>query len=127
MQISIFDMYIPCEASSGTLLHQNRKLFSRFFLQNRLFCLCRLPAVHIDCLKSVLYFFLALLQLVRIFIRVMLCRPLLLVPFLKFFTDELSVHRFATSAYPLLCPTSIIHSININFMKSIVKNKFHKC
>jgi transcription termination factor Rho len=44
-QISIFDMYIPCEASSETLLHQNRKLSSRISLQNRLFCLCRLPAV----------------------------------------------------------------------------------
>ena len=38
-QISIFDMYIPCEASSWTLLHQNRKLSSRISLQNRLFCL----------------------------------------------------------------------------------------
>ena len=47
-QISIFDMYmyIPCEASSRTLLHQNRKLSSRNSLQNRLFCLCRLPAVQ---------------------------------------------------------------------------------
>ena len=45
-QISIFDMYIPCEASSWTLLHQNRKLSSRISLQNRLFCLCRLPAVR---------------------------------------------------------------------------------
>ena len=43
--MSIFDMYIPCEASSWTLLHQNRKLSSRISLQNRLFCLCRLPAV----------------------------------------------------------------------------------
>jgi hypothetical protein len=33
------------EASSGTLLHQNRKLSSRISLQNQLFCLCRLPAV----------------------------------------------------------------------------------
>ena len=33
-------MYIPCEASSWTLLHQNRKLSSRIALQNRLFCLC---------------------------------------------------------------------------------------
>ena len=40
-------MYIPCEASSGTLLHQNRKLSSRISLQNQLFCLCRLPAVNI--------------------------------------------------------------------------------
>ena len=39
-------MYIPCEASSWTLLHQNRKLSSRISLQNRLFCLCRLPAVY---------------------------------------------------------------------------------
>ena len=39
-------MYIPCEASSCTLLHQNRKLSSRISLQNQLFCLCRLPAVH---------------------------------------------------------------------------------
>ena len=39
-------MYIPCEASSWTLLHQNRKLSSRISLQNQLFCLCRLPAVY---------------------------------------------------------------------------------
>ena len=39
-------MYIPCEAFSGTLLHRNRKLSSRISLQNRLFCLCRLPAVR---------------------------------------------------------------------------------
>jgi hypothetical protein len=38
-------MYIPCEASSWTLLHQNRKLSSRISLQIQLFCLCRLPAV----------------------------------------------------------------------------------
>ena len=38
-------MYIPCEASSWTFLHQNRKLSSRISLQNQLFCLCRLPAV----------------------------------------------------------------------------------
>ena len=38
-------MYIPCEASSWTLLHQKRKLSSRISLQNQLFCLCRLPAV----------------------------------------------------------------------------------
>ena len=38
-------MYKPCEASSWTLLHQNRKLSSRISLQNQLFCLCRLPAV----------------------------------------------------------------------------------
>ena len=38
-------MYIPCEASSWTLLHQNRKLSSRISLQNQLFCLCRLPVV----------------------------------------------------------------------------------
>jgi hypothetical protein len=38
-------MYIPCEASSWTLLHQNRKLSSRIALQNQLFCLCRLLAV----------------------------------------------------------------------------------
>ena len=38
-------MYIPCKASSWTLLHQNRKLSSRISLQNQLFCLCRLPAV----------------------------------------------------------------------------------
>jgi hypothetical protein len=44
-KISIFDMYIPCEASSWTLLHQNRKLSSRISLQNQLFCLYRLPAV----------------------------------------------------------------------------------
>jgi hypothetical protein len=43
--MSIFDMYIPCEASSWTLLHQHRKLSSRISLQNQLFCLCRLPAV----------------------------------------------------------------------------------
>ena len=42
----MFDMYIPCEASSWTLLHQNRKLSSRISLQNRLFCLCGLPAVN---------------------------------------------------------------------------------
>ena len=48
-QISIFDMYIPCEASSWTLLHQNRKLSSRISLQNRLFCLCWLPAVYCSC------------------------------------------------------------------------------
>jgi hypothetical protein len=40
-KIWIFDMYIPCEASSWTLLHQNRKLSSRISLQNQLFCLCR--------------------------------------------------------------------------------------
>jgi hypothetical protein len=45
-KISIFDMYIPCEASSWTLLHQNRKLSSRISLQNQLFCLYRLPAVN---------------------------------------------------------------------------------
>ena len=45
-QISIFDMYIPCEASSWTLLHQNRKLSSRISLPNQLFCLCRLPALY---------------------------------------------------------------------------------
>jgi len=45
MKISIFDMYILCEASSWTPLHQNRKLSSRISLQNQLFCLCRLPAV----------------------------------------------------------------------------------
>jgi hypothetical protein len=44
-KISIFDMYIPCEASSWTLLHQNRKLSSRISLQNQLFCFCRLPVV----------------------------------------------------------------------------------
>jgi hypothetical protein len=44
-KISIFVMYIPCEASSWTLLHQNRKLSSRISLQNQLFWLCRLPAV----------------------------------------------------------------------------------
>ena len=38
-------MYIPCEASTWTLLHQNRKLSSRISLQNQLFCLWRLPAV----------------------------------------------------------------------------------
>ena len=38
-------MYIPCEASSWTLIHQNRKLSWRISLQNQLFCLCRLPAV----------------------------------------------------------------------------------
>jgi hypothetical protein len=38
-------MYIPCEASSWTLLQQNRKLSSQISLQNQLFCLCRLPAV----------------------------------------------------------------------------------
>jgi hypothetical protein len=43
-------MYIPCEASSWTLLHQNRKLSSRISLQNQLFCLCRLPAVL--CIKK---------------------------------------------------------------------------
>ena len=46
-KISIFDMYIPCEASSWTLLHQNRKLSSRISLQNQLFSLCRLPAVSL--------------------------------------------------------------------------------
>ena len=51
-------MYIPCEASSWTLLHQNRKLSSRISLQNRLFCLCRLPAVilllsRLMCKKNV--------------------------------------------------------------------------
>ena len=40
-------MYIPCEASSWTLLHHNRKLSSRISLQNQLFCLCRLPAVYL--------------------------------------------------------------------------------
>ena len=52
-QILIFDMYklyIPCEASLWTLLHQNRKLSSRISLQNRLFCLCRLPVVIITLL-----------------------------------------------------------------------------
>jgi hypothetical protein len=44
-------MYIPCETSSWTLLHQNRKLSSRISLQNRLFCLCRLPAVVVQTLK----------------------------------------------------------------------------
>jgi hypothetical protein len=44
-------MYIPCEASSWTLLHQNRKLSSRISLQNQLFCLCRLPAVYNQCLS----------------------------------------------------------------------------
>ena len=44
-EISIVDMYIPCEASSWTLLHQIRKLSSRISLQNQLFCLCRLSAV----------------------------------------------------------------------------------
>jgi hypothetical protein len=43
--------------SSGTLLHQNRKLSSRISLQNRLFCLCRLPAVFVrylfNCLVGV--------------------------------------------------------------------------
>jgi hypothetical protein len=43
---NMHDMYIPCEASSWTLLHQNRKLSSRISLQNRLFCLCGLPAVN---------------------------------------------------------------------------------
>ena len=32
--ISIFHMYIPCEVSSWTLFHQNRKLSSRISLQN---------------------------------------------------------------------------------------------
>jgi hypothetical protein len=50
-KISIFDMYIPCEASSWTLLHQNRRLSSRISLQNQLFCLCRLPAVKTEKLK----------------------------------------------------------------------------
>jgi hypothetical protein len=44
-KISIFDMHIPYEASTWTLLHQNRKLSSRISLQNQLFCLRRLPAV----------------------------------------------------------------------------------
>jgi hypothetical protein len=48
-------MYIPCEASSWTLLHQNRKLSSRISLQNQLFCLCRLPAVFLLKLYMVLY------------------------------------------------------------------------
>jgi hypothetical protein len=43
-------MYIPCEASSWTLLHQNWKLSSRISLQNQLFCLCRLPAVNYNVL-----------------------------------------------------------------------------
>ena len=47
-------MYIPCEASSWTLLHQNRKLSSRISLQNQLFCLCRLPAVIVLLLESLL-------------------------------------------------------------------------
>ena len=38
-------MYILRESSSWTLLHQNRKSSSRISLQNRLFCLCGLPAV----------------------------------------------------------------------------------
>ena len=45
-------MYIPCEASSWTLLHQNRKLSSRISLQNQLFCLCRLPAVQLFDLNA---------------------------------------------------------------------------
>ena len=48
---SISVMYIPCEASSRTLLHQNRKLSSRISLQNQLFCLCRLPAVIYKCMS----------------------------------------------------------------------------
>ena len=40
-------MYIPCEASSWTLLHQNRKLSSRISLQKQLFYLYRLPAVNV--------------------------------------------------------------------------------
>ena len=55
-KISIFDMYIPFEASSLTLLHQNRKLSSRISLQNRLFCLCRLPAVS-DVAQFILFDF----------------------------------------------------------------------
>ena len=46
-KISIFDVYVPCEASSWALLHQGRKLSSRVSLQSQLFCLCRLPAVII--------------------------------------------------------------------------------
>ena len=49
-------MYIPCEASSWTLLHQNRKLSSRISLQNRLFCLCRLPVVRIQSLNLISHF-----------------------------------------------------------------------
>jgi hypothetical protein len=45
-------MYVSCEASSWTLLHQNRKLSSRISLQNQLFCLCRLPAVLVSSLCS---------------------------------------------------------------------------
>ena len=48
-------MYIPCEASSWNLLHQNRKLSSRISLQNHLFCLCRLPAVLLYKLDKLLW------------------------------------------------------------------------
>ena len=48
-------MYISCEASSWTLLHQNRKLSSRISLQNQLFCLCRLPAVIYEWRGFVFY------------------------------------------------------------------------
>ena len=50
-------MYIPCEASSWTLLHQNRKLSSQISLQNQLFCLCRLPAMLMHLKRSQIWFY----------------------------------------------------------------------
>ena len=39
-------MYIPFEAVTITPLKHNRKILSRFLLQNQMFCVCRLPAVY---------------------------------------------------------------------------------
>jgi hypothetical protein len=49
----MFDMYIqvPCEASSWTLLHQNRKLSSQISLQNQLFCLIGSDRAHCECMR----------------------------------------------------------------------------
>ena len=41
-------MYIPFEAVTITPLKHNRKILSRFSLQNQMFCVCRLPAVLND-------------------------------------------------------------------------------
>ena len=38
-------MYIPFEAVTITPLKHNRKILSRFSLQNQMFCVCILPAV----------------------------------------------------------------------------------
>ena len=48
-------MYIPFEAVTITPLKHNRKILSRFSLQNQMFCVCRLPAVYIggNILKQV--------------------------------------------------------------------------